>query len=98
MHYIVIGDRRIERCTQQYFQFVYFWRLFFNGHAVANGSHMLVCQTGKAFAGDLETDAGGALPVDEAAEDAVVHIQSAMIAQDGALIEAKAFTIDEEFD
>src|SRR5438128_8059734 len=59
---------------------------------------MLICQTGKAFDGNFETNAGGTLPVDETTENAIVHIERALIAQDGTPIETKALTIDEKGD
>src|SRR5437588_7944822 len=98
MHYIVIADRRIERCTQQYFQFVYLWRLFFNGHAVANGSHMLVCQARKTFDVNSQSYPGRACPVYRSGQQTVVNVKCTLILKDFTSCHMEALTIDKEFD
>src|SRR5260370_4679526 len=98
MRYIVFADRRIERCTQQYFQFVYFWRLFFNDHAVANGAHMLICQARETFDVNSESYPARAHPAYCSGQHTVLNVECTLILKDFTPCHVEALPMYKEFD
>src|SRR6266566_5136234 len=59
---------------------------------------MLISQTGEPFTAYCELQAAGTFPAHCSAEQAVVHIQGAVVCKNFAFIQAKTLIVNEQFE
>src|SRR5579883_3437354 len=72
--------------------------IFVRGDAIANRPDMLIGQVGEAFTCDMKAYASGALPMYRSANNAIAHIQLAVIGKDCAPIEPETLAVDKKLD
>src|SRR5438132_9564286 len=95
VHHIIVADGCIKTGKQSNIGRLVA-RSLFQRHTVADDAKMFVCQTRETFTDDLNTCPFWTFPTYRATQDANAKVQTTVVVEDLALVQAEALTVDEQ--